>query len=132
MAGGRWQVRRGRDRGGAVSWDAELYVMEGHRPVVLREWNYTHNTSRMIDRVRGFAFPGSLDDPWWRVLDGMSGEEGAVYLDTIIGGLMEAPALFRSMNPPNGWGDYDSLLGVLNEMRELSCAQPTARWGACG
>lgn len=122
-----------------MSWDADL-VLDGE---AVHAANYTHNTSPMIYRameIIGWADShghGELDErghrrPWWGLLNGMRGAEGARFLGVIVGGLMEAPALFRAMNPENGWGDYDSLLQVLAEMAEASAAWPQARWEASG
>jgi hypothetical protein len=129
-----------------VSWDATLKLPlnrgvltmgDGRTQEVtalwIGDWNYTHNTSRMIYRVLDTVrWPRGENESWWALLNGMSGEEGARFLGVIVGGLMEAPELFRSMNPENGWGDYDSLLRTLEEMRQMSAATPVAEWWADG
>lgn len=117
-----------------MGWDARISARpRGHEPAALfGEWNYTHNTSPMISRVLD-VMGAETSEPWYRLLDGMNGAEGGHYLDLIIGGLSEAPELFRAMNPSNGWGDYDSLLEVLAEMRDTSHAHPrTGLWSASG
>ena len=110
-------------------------------------WNYTHNCSVMIYAVledAGIVLPPStrpctwlnretgewVDAPeghgtisWWEHLDGMDGADGAdgaAYLSQIITGLEADPERFRVMNPENGWGDYDSLVKVLREMRDAA------------
>lgn len=114
-----------------MSWDATLTV-DG---ACVGEWNYTHNTSRMIYTVlRAFRYDLTIPgrERWYEILDGQPATEADGYLEQIIGGLMEAPSLFRSMNPTNEWGDYDSLLAVLVEMRDRGRAYPSAVWEACG
>lgn len=119
-----------------MSWDAVL----SYGDEMGRDWNYTHNTSRMIYRsleASRYPLPTDPDRPdqpltWWKHLDGMTAEDSVPFLEAIIGPLMEAPALFREMNPENGWGDYDSLLGVLAEMRLAAKNCPAATWWAGG
>lgn len=110
-----------------MSWDAELIDDRGH---VEGSWNYTRNTNRMANS----ALPaGVLAErvTWWRLLDGMDGPPGAAFLDQIIRGLEADPEHFRSMNPDNRWGDYDSFLGVLREMRSAVPEWPCA-WVVSG
>jgi hypothetical protein len=120
-----------------VSWDASF---DGSA------WNYTHNTNGMIagaySAVTGEPVPWPLDHPlarvigppWYHRLDGMTGREGSVYLGQIITGLEVDPARFRAMDPPNGWGGYDSVLEVLRAMKQASdgaCCD-VRRWTVSG
>lgn len=109
-----------------MSWDAYLTDDRGHSE---GDWNYTHNTNDMIAAAllahTGEETPecgGSLGPfigpAWWDRLDGATGEDGKRYLAAIIGGLEADPDRYRAMNPPNGWGDYDQLVGILREMRD--------------
>lgn len=137
-----------------MSWDAYLTDDRGHRE---GWWNYTHNCSCMIyavlddqsvmlpeDTQPCLAHPVDPDTgkltwypnghgtiTWWEHLDGMSGPGGAALLDLIVRGLTADPSRFRAMNPENGWGDYDSLVKVLTEMRDAVPEWP-ATWGASG
>lgn len=118
-----------------MSWDATL-TYGG----MFQDWNYTHNCNGMIGHVVDTLRPGARDakraetgyGSWWDLLHGMNGEEGYKLLSQIVGGLSEAPAFFREMNPDNGWGDYDSLMRVLIEMRDASEAAPAASWSVWG
>lgn len=38
----------------------------------------------------------------------------------------DAPHTYRAMNPPNGWGDYESCLNFLREIAELCGKHPKA------
>ena len=109
-----------------MSWDADLIDDRGHSE---GDWNYTHNTSRMANAV---LFDAEFPETWWKHLDGMTGADGAALLDRIIRGLEADPARFRAMNPENGWGDYDSFLGVLREMHKASLVEWPTKWSASG
>lgn len=113
-----------------MSWDASLTY-----GTMSRDWNYTHNCNSMIRRVLDalrIDYRHDESSPWWSVLDGITADEAQSTLDAIVGGLAEAPTLFRSMNPPNGWGDYDSLMSVLIDMRDTARACPAAVWDVSG
>lgn len=122
-----------------MSWDATLYDDRGH---VEGDWNYTHNCNRMIAEAlqlatseetppcRGPLGP-AIGPAWWDRLDGADGAQGYAYLSAIVKGLEADPERFRAMNPPNGWGDYDSLLKTLREMRNCLPEWPT-RWSVHG
>ncbi len=119
-----------------MSWDA---YFDG------RDWNYTHNTNGMIaaayEAVSGEETE-QCDGPlgpvigaaWWDRLNGMTGPQGAEYLGAIIKGLEADPDRYRAMNPENGWGGYDTLLGTLREMRDHSAQAccDKRRWDASG
>lgn len=135
-----------------MSWDAHLIDDRGHTE---GDWNYTHNTSRMIYAVladAGVELPADIRAcstydretetwthhpnghgtvAWWDYLDGMTGPEGAAYLNVIIRGLEADPDRFRAMNPENGWGNYDDLVKLLTEMRNSVPEWPTT-WSASG
>jgi hypothetical protein len=122
-----------------MSWDATLYDDRGH---VEGDWNYTHNTNAMIaaayEAVTGEAteqasgpLGPAIGAAWWSRLDGADGAGGHAYLSAIVKGLEADPARFRAMNPENGWGSYDGVLGVLREMRDRLPEWPT-RWEVSG
>jgi hypothetical protein len=114
-----------------MSWDADLYDDRGH---LEGDWGYTHNTNGMANAVLDEGheqFKDKAHKSWWQQLDGLSGPEGAALLNRIITGLEADPDRFRAMNPPNGWGDYDTFLKVLREMRDAVPEWPT-QWSASG
>lgn len=119
-----------------MSWWAHLNDDRGHSE---GEWNYTHNTSKMIYAAldeAGYELPPdpqipNRNMPWWMHLRGMDGPTGAAFLHIIITRLESDPGKYRAMNPANGWGDYDSFLGVLKEMRASVPEWPTV-WSASG
>lgn len=135
-----------------MSWDADLIDDRGHSD---GSWNYTHNTNGMVhavlddasvelpadtrpcrwlDRETGewhWAPEGHGTVRWWAHLDGMDGQTGAAFLAVIIAGLEADPERFRAMNPSNGWGDYDTLLEILRQMRAAVPEWPTT-WSVSG
>lgn len=124
-----------------MSWDAYLVDDRGHTE---GDWNYTHNMNRMIAEALfslgcenafeiGSNHPVAkmVGPPWWERLDGCDGPTGAKFLHELIGALDSDPEKYRAMNPSNGWGDYDSLIGVLSEMRNAVPEWPTT-WRVSG
>lgn len=123
-----------------MSWDAEL--IDADTSKTLAEWNFTHNTNVMANLV---LYPNTdtsrsvaaevfspQNTPWWRLLDGTDGPEGAKLLDRIIAGLRADAARFQELNPANGWGDYDSFLAVLVQMRESIPVSGSVSWSVTG
>ena len=118
-----------------MSWDISLHDDRGH---LEGSWNYTHNVAPMIYLAladRGIKLPIEPDRdrpmPWWMMMEGKSGPDGARFLSEIIAGLQATPARFRAMNPDNGWGSYDRLVEVLTEMM-TSVPEWPSEWTACG
>lgn len=96
-------------------------------------WNYTHNVAPMIyDALKAAGIELALEERWWQRLSGMTGADGREYLGKIVRQLEGDPARYRAMNPPNGWGDYDRLLGVLREMRDAAPEGGAFEWHASG
>jgi hypothetical protein len=121
-----------------MSWDATLIDDRGH---VEGDWNYTHNCNGMANAVLydDYEQQSVFDEvfrsshpSWWKVLDGMNGQESVAFLQRIIDGLEAQPARFRAMNPDNGWGNYDQFLALLKKMRDsVPTDWPTA-WSVSG
>jgi hypothetical protein len=119
-----------------MSWTAYLTDDRGHDEGT---WNYTHNCNHMADTVLDATGASCFTSDtgqivfatWWKVLDGKTGPEGAALLDEIIRGFAADPDGFRTLNPDNGWGDYDSFLKILIEMRNAVPEWPTV-WSVNG
>lgn len=123
-----------------MSWNAHLNCSSCGQDIT--DANYTHNTNPMIrlalklstgEQVPDCGGPlgKAIGPAWWDKLNGMSGAEGAAYLDDIIKGLESDPEQFRPLNPENGWGSYKGLLEELTRMRDAVPEYPTV-WSTSG
>jgi hypothetical protein len=123
-----------------MSWDADLTDPDGYEVMNV---NYTHNTNEMISEALrleegepappcGGSLGFAIGPAWWDRLNGLNGVDGSEYLATIARGLRTQPERFRRMNPDNGWGSYDQLLGLIDEMATTSRNCPDAIWRTSG
>ena len=106
-----------------MSWDIYLWDDRGHQEGY---WNYTHNTNTMVNealRALDYEIKESnssvafiIKDDWLNLLDGMEGIEGAKLLQQIFKELRSNPQKYRQFDPPNGWGDYEGITRILEEM----------------
>lgn len=106
-----------------MSYDIWLEAdLGGESPVNIGtlDWNYTSNCSPMWREAM----------PETDGLSGMVGMEAGEALKTLREGIkrMEAePAKYREMDPPNGWGSFDSQLRALKELEAAFAAAPLAK-----
>lgn len=118
-----------------MSWDADLV---GKRGKHIAEWNYTHNTSKMIYAVIQDAqdvlgnewLQKYKDYRWYQILSLHT--PNTALLEIIITGLEANPPRFIAMNPDNKWGNYHQLLSVLKEMHNTALKHPKAKWETGG
>lgn len=84
------------------------------RETEIYEANVTYNLADMyykcIDKDKGF-----------RKLDGMNCKEALPIIENAIKDMLNNADEYRKLNPKNGWGSYEGLLKVLQEMR--SCCE---------
>lgn len=106
-----------------MGWDIYLVGEIDGNSVELGWWNYTHNCNGMI-RDAGFT------DWSMEAINGMSAEAFAQKLDLAIAALEREPTRFSEMDPPNGWGSYDTLLPKLREILGRCRAYPSAKMSA--
>lgn len=103
-----------------MSWSVTLTTeLDGHQIIVADGCDYTHNTNRMI---RDAGFLG-----WPYEVHSWTAKKLGEGLDEAIKNLERDPKRYRAMNPANGWGDYDSLVGVLRELRDQCRTFPSAK-----
>jgi hypothetical protein len=100
-----------------MGWYAYLKDDRGHEE---GEWNYTSNCNQMAQTT----LPEGSDH-WLDLLNDSDGPTGAKLLDGIIRAILSDPQRFEAMNPDNGWGDRQSFLRVLTEMRNSVPEWPT-------
>ena len=104
-----------------MSWDVSLGVeVDGQLVEISDTWrNYTHNCNRMIRDAGLTEWPYSVHG--WAA--STLGERLSAALDV----LRSDPDKYRAMDPENGWGSYDTLVPLLEQVVE-SCRQyPSAR-----
>lgn len=69
---------------------------------------------------------------WWRVIDGRPGPDGLRIICAVLEQWDLDPSHYRAMNPPNGWGDFDSIHRVFEEMAEAATVEVPIEWRASG
>lgn len=108
-----------------MSLDVNLVV---ERPVSVHTGNITHNLGRMAAAVR-VSLKYTLYDILWHPDDhGFTrADEIADYLDTAFNVLLSEPEYFRSFNPENGWGSYETLVNFVYEYRNSCWDNPDAK-----
>ena len=102
--------------------EAEQRDGEENADVDALDWNYTYNVQPMTDR----AGLRSLN-----LLNGVNAQVASLALATVIDRMADDPSGYRALNPANGWGDYDTFLGRLRDLREhlLTVPKATVRVG---
>ena len=107
-----------------MSWDIGIHLNGIHFENA--EWNYTHNTNEMM-RKAGYDWVYSLSDQ--KVIDTLP------KFRSMVENLKASPKKYRSMNPENGWGDYDRLVALLDKLliraNEIVESVPEAQWWEC-
>lgn len=79
--------------------------------------NYTYNLSPM--------FYWAIDsEDGLRKLNGMRGKEAGELLTKAISKCEKKGDKLSRFNPPNGWGDYKSAIGFLNELKKVAMEYP--------
>ena len=122
---------------GDMSWNAYLQCECCGNSVI--EVNYTHNINGMANlalnpdyqqrSVAAEVFDSYKS--WWTQLDGMTGVDGAAFLDRIITAFDTDPEKYRALNPRNGWGNFDTFRERLVALRDAVPGHPT-RWKVYG
>jgi hypothetical protein len=102
-----------------MSYDLALYAdLGGPEPVSLRlNWNYTSNGAEMW-----CAAGANLAE-----FAGKTAGECLPALTAAVATMRAEPERFRAMDPPNGWGSYDTLLPALDELVAAFTEAPMAR-----
>lgn len=86
-------------------------------------WSYTHNTNAMMSRA-GYDWVYSLDQA--NVLETLP------HFRAMLKNLKSEPEIYRAINPPNGWGNYDELVEMIEALiaraTEIAERVPNAQW----
>jgi hypothetical protein len=98
-----------------MSYDLYLEIdTGGPEPVCVYDWNYTSNCARMW-RAAGADLAEFHEKP---------ATECSVILRAALFELENNPATYKAMDPPNGWGSYDSLVPRLTALVEAMERHP--------
>lgn len=90
----------------------------GSAPVsVTDSFNYTYNCNPMLHEA-------GID---LKELVGKPIDEVSIVLSVGVSKILRNPAIYRAMNPDNGWGDVEGLLAVLNRIILAFAEVPNAR-----
>lgn len=97
-----------------MSWDINI---KAKREVSIFEANITYNLSDMyykcLDRKLGL-----------KIFDEMNCKEALPILQKAIEDLIDNREEYEKLNPKNGWGTYEHLLGTLINMRKCCIDNP--------
>ena len=103
-----------------MSWDIEMVTDPcescGRGEETVFDRNLTWNLTPMHRAV-------GID---WRKLREMSADQAKETILDAVRQLKEDPERFKDMNPKNGWGSYDGLVDLLQEMLGTWKRYPTA------
>lgn len=97
-----------------MSWDINI---KAKREVSIFEANITYNLSdmyyRCIDKEKGL-----------KLFDNMNCKEALPILQKAIEDLIDNKEEYEKLNPENGWGSYEHLLGTFLDMRKCCIDNP--------
>lgn len=99
------------------------------RKVEVGSFNYTHNLGKMAGEVKyGHSLHDTLYYLLWRPeeIDITQAGQMIPHLEKSIEILENMPAFFKTFNPPNKWGDYDTFLGFCKEVLKCCKENPDA------
>ena len=101
-----------------MSYDIGLLVDTGGPELASLDidWNYTSNCAPMW-RAAGLDLAGFHQRP---------ARECVAELDQALIVLRAQPARFEPLNPPNGWGSYETLVEALDELAASFRRHPNA------
>jgi hypothetical protein len=99
-----------------MSYDVAFHVQGPYDDQEVELWwrNHTSNTSGMW-RAAGVDIAE---------LAGVKGEQVAVAVNAAIEEMERNPDTYKAMNPPNGWGSYETCLDFLRDLRAAAARFP--------
>lgn len=92
----------------------------GHVESVGDDLGYTYNVGDMWREIYPEEKLLSIDE--------MTGQEAYKKLKHAHDELLKNPDKFKAMNPPNGWGSYDTFLTFIEKLMDLSSLYPDYIW----
>ena len=88
-------------------------------PIWIEVGNITYNLTPMTHEA-GMPYLGDIHD-----MAPPAGELAGI-LDQAITRMLSEPDMFKALNPPNGWGNYDGALKFLTTFRDACIKDPSA------
>lgn len=94
------------------------------QPVMVFDGNITHNLNTM-------AMAAGIYEAIWRPEELGIGyaHQLSKYLETGLTALRADPEYFQTMNPENGWGSYETLVGFVEKYLDACREYPNAEIG---
>ena len=106
-----------------MSWSVHLNINTGiEEREVVYIGNYTYNVAPMYAKAMGIT-PSDLD--------GKKCSEVIPILRKGVLNMTENPRMYKVMNPPNGWGEYESALKFLEEIYKACVNNPKCKIEVC-
>lgn len=84
------------------------------------DFNHTYNCSQMWYRA--------IPDKGIRAHYGMTGKQALAPLYVILKYMEKNRESLLLLNPPNGWGSYDSALSFVSDLIAASLRNPRKKW----
>ena len=108
-----------------MSYDVRLEIDTGgeHRAWVTECRSPTYNLGGMFREALGVSMQKHGDEP---ALDGMLAADALVIVSAALTRMAAEPGVFRALNPPNGWGNYDSAVEFLRWLQDECRNHPKA------
>lgn len=100
-----------------MSYDVSLTMYSGkeHTRVGDLDANYTWNIYPMVKAAASIVGVECFSNEW----DGLDCLSAAARLERIITELEKYPEKYKSLNPTNGWGNYE---GCVEFLKKILCA----------
>lgn len=65
--------------------------------------------------------------PRWAEFVGMNAADAGLMWEAVVDELKSKPDLYKTLNPENGWGNYEGAVNTLTELAACCAAYPSAR-----
>lgn len=106
----------------------DLYLDEEKCPTCGHEkermnFNYTYNVARMWYNI----YP---DDKGMVFIDGLTGLEAKPKLEFALKELLGNKLYYEQMNPPNGWGNYETFVEFIKNLISACEEYPNLTWSS--
>ena len=106
-----------------MGWSVYLNINTGiEEREVVDIGNYTYNVAPMYEKAMGIT----ISD-----LNGKICSKVIPILRKGVLNMTENPAMYREMNPPNGWGKYESALEFLEKIYKECVNNPKCKIEVC-